>query len=90
MKDRPIITFTERGGGRPALILHGGGPFTVAPIADGLAATICTIVPIHPGWNGTERPGQFERVSHYARAYLDLLEDLDLTDVLVVGSSLGG
>ncbi len=35
------ITFTEAGTGRPVLILHGGGgPFTVAGIADHLAETM--------------------------------------------------
>ena len=50
------LTLTETGSGRPALILHGGGgPFTVAGIADHLAATMYTIIPTHPGWNGTPR-----------------------------------
>ena len=51
------VTLTEAGSGRPALVLHGGGgPFTVAGIADHLAETMRAITPTHPGWNGAARP----------------------------------
>lgn len=85
------FTVTEAGAGRPALILHGGGgPFTVASIADHLAPVMHTITPTHPGWEGTARPEWFDGVDDLAIAYLRFLEDEDLTDVLVIGSSLGG
>jgi pimeloyl-ACP methyl ester carboxylesterase len=85
------ITLTESGTGRPALILHGGGgPFTVAGIANHLAETMHTITPTHPGWNGTERPEWLSGIDDLALAYLHYLEDNDLHDVLVIGSSLGG
>ena len=85
------LTLSEAGGGRPALILHGGGgPFTVAGLADHLAATMHTVTPTHPGWNGTPRPDWFSGVDDLALAYLHYLEDNDLRDVLVIGSSLGG
>lgn len=85
------ITVTEAGTGRPVLILHGGGgPFTVASIADHLATTMHTITPTHPGWNGTDRPDWFTGIDDLALAYLHYLKDNDLHDVLVIGSSLGG
>lgn len=85
------ITFTEAGAGRTALVLHGGGgPATVAGIAGHLAATMRAITPTHPGWDGTERPGWLTGVDDLALAYLQHLEDNDLSDVLVVGSSIGG
>ncbi len=85
------ITFTEAGAGRPVLILHGGGgPFTVAGIADHLAETMHTITPTHPGWNGTLRPAWLSGIDDLALAYLQFLEDNDLHDVLVIGSSMGG
>ena len=85
------ITFTESGTGRPVLILHGGGgPFTVAGIANHLAETMHTIIPTHPGWNGTYRPEWFSGIDDLAFAYLQHLEDNDLRDVLVIGSSVGG
>jgi pimeloyl-ACP methyl ester carboxylesterase len=85
------VTLTEAGTGRPALVLHGGGgPFTVAPIAEHLAETMHAVTPTHPGWNGTPRPDGFSGIDDVALAYLDYLDDNDLRDVLVVGSSLGG
>jgi pimeloyl-ACP methyl ester carboxylesterase len=85
------VTLTEAGLGRPALVLHGGGgPFTVAGIAEHLAETMHAITPTHPGWNGTPRPDWFSSIDDIALAYLGYLEDNDLRDVLVVGSSLGG
>jgi pimeloyl-ACP methyl ester carboxylesterase len=48
------------------------------------------VTPTHPGWNGTARPDWLSRIDDIALAYLAYLEDNDLRDVLVVGSSLGG
>ena len=85
------ITVTETGAGRPVLNLHGGGgPFTVAAIADHLAETMRVITPTHPGWNGAIRPDRLASIGDLAGVYLELLEAEDLRDVLVVGSSLGG
>jgi pimeloyl-ACP methyl ester carboxylesterase len=85
------LTLTEAGAGRPVLILHGGGgPVTVAGIADHLAKTMHTIASTHPGWNGTVRPAWFSGIDDLALAYLHYLEDNDLRNVLVIGSSLGG
>lgn len=85
------LTLTENGTGRPVLILHGGGgPFTVAGIADHLAATMHTITPTHPGWNGTPCPAWLSGIDDLALTYLHYLEDHGLRNVLVIGSSLGG
>lgn len=82
---------TETGSGRPVLILHGGGgPFTVSPIAAHVAETAHAIVPTLPGWNGTPRPDSLAKIADYADYYAGLLEQRDLSDVLVIGSSLGG
>ena len=85
------LTLTEAGTGRPVLILHGGGgPFTVASIADHLADRTHTIVPTHPGWNGTARPAWLSSIGELAQAYLRYIEDSNLRNVLIIGSSLGG
>ena len=89
-RDLPVV-LTEAGSGRPALVLHGGGgPFTVAGIAEHLAETMRAITPTHPGWNGAARPDWLTTINDIALAYVGYLEDNDLRDVLVVGSSLGG
>jgi pimeloyl-ACP methyl ester carboxylesterase len=85
------IGLSEAGSGSPALVLHGGGgPATVEPIARHLADTHRTFTPTHPGWNGSARPAWLTRIDDLAAAYSGLLGELDLSDVLVVGSSLGG
>ncbi|WP_079062782.1 alpha/beta fold hydrolase [Peterkaempfera griseoplana] len=85
------LTLTEAGSGRPVLVLHGGGgPATVAGLAQHLSRTAHTITPVHPGWDGTHRPAWLTGIDHLALAYLRLLNDRGLRDVLVVGSSLGG
>jgi pimeloyl-ACP methyl ester carboxylesterase len=48
------------------------------------------ITPTHPGWNGSPRPDWLAGIEDIATAYLGYLEDNDLRDVLLVGSSLGG
>ncbi|MBV6699944.1 alpha/beta hydrolase [Kitasatospora aureofaciens] len=85
------LTVSEAGAGRPVLILHGGGgPATVAGLAEHLARTAHTITPVHPGWDGTHRPDWLTGIDDLALAYLHHLHDRRLEDVLVVGSSLGG
>lgn len=90
---RPGLTipFQESGAGRPALVLHGGGgPATVAGLAAHLAGTHRTLLPTHPGWNGTDRPDWLSDVGTLAELYLELLKAEGLRDVVLVGSSLGG
>ena len=89
--DGLTVRFDERGNsGRPILILHGGGgPQTVAGLAAGLSKAH-VLVPTHPGFAGEPRPEWFDSIDDLAFAYLDLLERLDLRDVLVIGSSMGG
>jgi pimeloyl-ACP methyl ester carboxylesterase len=87
------VTLTDRGQGHPFLLLHGGGgPQTVAGFADLLAGThpARVITPVHPGFGGTSRPAALTRVADLASVYAALLAELDLTDVTVVGNSIGG
>jgi pimeloyl-ACP methyl ester carboxylesterase len=85
------VTVQDSGGGRPALVLHGGGgPATVAGIAAHLAEAVRVLMPTHPGWDGTERPERLRTMAGLADAYLHLLSGQDLRHVLVVGSSIGG
>ena len=85
------LALSEAGTGRPVLVLHGGGgPATVAGLVAHLAQTTHTIAPTHPGWDGTHRPGWLTGIDDLALAYLHYLHDQQLSDVLVIGSSLGG
>jgi pimeloyl-ACP methyl ester carboxylesterase len=94
--DGLTVTFNEYGdraaaGGSGVLLLHGGGGLrTVAGLGAALAEHAYVIAPNHPGFDGTPRPDWFDRIDDLAVAYLDLLDTLDLTRVLVAGSSIGG
>src|SRR5262245_6750959 len=87
------LTLSERGEGRPVLLLHGGGgPLTVTPWAERLADATKTrvLTPIHPGFAGTPRPDSLRTIRDLAALYVTLLDTLDLQDVLVIGNSIGG
>lgn len=85
------VQLVESGAGRPTLVLHGGGGVpTMQGLADHLAATgHHVLLPTHPGWGGTPRPDG-DTLADVAGRYAALLAERDLTDVLVIGSSLGG
>ncbi|TMB86899.1 MAG: alpha/beta hydrolase, partial [Chloroflexi bacterium] len=79
--------------GRPFLILHGGaGPQSVSGFADLLAETthVRVITPTHPGFGGTPRPNGLDSIRRLAELYVALLDQLALTDVTVIGNSIGG
>lgn len=81
----------EQGHGAPVLVLHGGGgPSTVAGLATHLSSTGLVLTPTHPGWNGTSRPTSISSVVDLADLYLRELEQRDLSNVKVIGSSMGG
>ena len=87
------VRLTERGAGRPLLLLHGGaGPVSVAAYADALAAEqpFRVITPTHPGFDGTARPASLTTVAQLGQLYAALLAQLELDDVTVVGNSIGG
>jgi pimeloyl-ACP methyl ester carboxylesterase len=91
LTDELTLTFEDRGSGPALLVLHGGGgPQTVARFVAALSARARVIAPVHPGFAGTPRPPSFDSVEQIAQACAALLERLDLTDVLVVGFSIGG
>lgn len=73
------------------LYLHGGaGPRTMAGIATALSEHVHGLVPTHPGFDGTARPEGFDTIADLAEAYLDLLDELGLNGVMVMGNSIGG
>jgi pimeloyl-ACP methyl ester carboxylesterase len=81
----------QRGEGRPVLLLHGaGGPRTNAPFFDLLAQRVRLIAPSHPGFGNSPLPEWFDNVDDLAYLYLDLLDQLDLRDVVLLGFSMGG
>ena len=85
------VTLDEQGDGRPVLLLHrGGGPPSMGPLPSALSEDFHVIAPVHPGFAGTPRPEWFDGIDDIALSYVQLLEQRDLDDVLLIGSSIGG
>ena len=85
------ITIDKQGEGRPLILLHGGGgPPSMGALPSALAETFEVIAPVHPGFAGTPRPEWYVGIDDIALTYVQLLEQRNLRDVLVVGSSIGG
>ncbi|NEN05746.1 alpha/beta hydrolase [Diaminobutyricibacter tongyongensis] len=87
------VTYAEFGQGRPVVILHGGaGPQSVTAFAELFAARgdSRVIVPTHPGFAGTPRPDHLDSIRALAELYATMIDELDLTDVLLIGNSIGG
>lgn len=91
------VTFSDLGSDadtdarQSVLLVHGGaGPVSVAAFAELLAADARVILPVHPGFDSTPRPKQLADVRALAAVYSQLVRDLRLTNVCVIGNSVGG
>jgi pimeloyl-ACP methyl ester carboxylesterase len=85
------LELLEFGAGQPLLFLHGaGGVPQSAPFLDLLAEHFRVIVPSHPGFGDSDLPKDFDCVDDLAYLYLDLIDRLELSDLVLVGSSFGG
>ena len=87
------VTLDDHDRSTPFLLLHGGGGVaTVAGFADLLAERTHSrvLVPTHPGFGGTPRPAHLSSTRELAAIYVELLDQLDLHNVTVIGNSFGG
>jgi pimeloyl-ACP methyl ester carboxylesterase len=85
------VDVVRKGSGQPLLLLHGGGgPIAAMPFVDKLAKKFEIIAPTHPGFGGSNIPDSFDRIDDLVYLYLDLLDELDLNDVVLMGFSMGG
>ena len=81
----------EGGSGPPLLFLHGGGGLRpTAPFFAALSRDFRVIAPVHPGYGRSNLPFWLDSVDDFAHVYLELLARLDLTNVLLIGHSIGG
>ncbi len=87
---------TSVGGGLPLVMLHGGGPGASAWSNFGsalptFAATFRTLLVDQPGFGGSDKPpvvGNYYR--HSAEYVVQLLDELGIDRVHLLGNSLGG
>lgn len=85
-------TRLRRGGtGAPLLFLHGAnGAPVVTPFMEKLAQRFDVLVPEHPGYGKSDEPEWLENIHDLAYFYLDFLKALSLSNVTLVGTSMGG
>ncbi len=85
------IDLTEKGSGPPLLFLHAeNGIEPAAAAIEELAKSARVIAPTHPGYGRSELPKGMRSVDDLSYFYLDLLDQLDLKDLTVVGVGFGG
>jgi pimeloyl-ACP methyl ester carboxylesterase len=81
----------ETGAGSPLLFLHGASGVPLdSPLLGLLGEHFRVIAPSHPGFGRSSLPENFDSVGDLAYLYLDLMDALDVSDVVLVGSSFGG
>jgi pimeloyl-ACP methyl ester carboxylesterase len=92
IKTRGGELLLRRGGKGPALLfLHGaGGAAGSQPFFEKLAGRFDLLAADHPGFGRSPLPPWLDDISDLAYFYLDLIDELGLKDVHVVGHSMGG
>ena len=85
------LEYLDKGSGPVILYLHSSeGANADLELVERLAKTHRVVMPALPGFGLSETASHVRTVDDMSYACLDLLEELDLRDVTVVGSSLGG
>jgi pimeloyl-ACP methyl ester carboxylesterase len=91
MIDGCKVRIMRKGEGAPLLFLHGASGAAVwLPFMDALSKDFDVIVPEHPGFGKSEDPEWLDGIEDLAFFYLDLIAQMGLGNVHVVGTSLGG
>ena len=85
------VRLHRAGRGRTVLFLHGaGGVPQWLPFFDKLAERCEVLVPEHPGFGGSDDPPFIRSIGDLAFFYLDLVEEMRLDRIHLIGNSLGG
>ena len=89
--DGVSIDLRRKGQGRPLLFLQGIESWIRDEEFSGpLATNHEVILPQNPGFGHSELPIDFREIGDFAQFYLHMLEESDLNDVVLVGTSFGG
>ena len=85
------VEIHRAGSGPPLLYLHAEQYYEqVRPYLDALAKKWRVIAPRHPGYGAASGATDLRSVDDLAYLYLDLLDELKLDNVVLVGASFGG
>lgn len=85
------VRLLRAGSGSTILFLHGANGFPGwLPLFEQLSADHEVIIPEHPSFGASEDAPKLRNVADYAYYYLDFIEKMGLTNVHLVGHSLGG
>jgi pimeloyl-ACP methyl ester carboxylesterase len=84
------IRLMRGGAGDPLLYLHGASGASWLPFLQTLTQKYDVIAPEHPGFGESDTPDWLDNIADLAYFYLDLLDELKLEGVHLVGNSLGG
>jgi pimeloyl-ACP methyl ester carboxylesterase len=84
------IRLMRAGAGDPLIYLHGASGAAWLPFLSELAQKFDVIAPEHPGFGESDTPDWLDDIHDVAYFYLDLLDELKLDGVHLVGNSLGG
>src|SRR5580700_5344055 len=84
------IRLMRGGAGSPLVVLHGASGANVLPFMQQLAQKFDVIAPEHPGFGESDTPDWLDNIHDVAYFYLDLLDELKLNGVHLVGKTLAG
>ncbi len=84
------IVMLTAGSGDPLLFLHGAGTWHGFDFALPWASHHRVMIPYHPGWGDSGDAPDNPTVHDYTMHYLELIDQLGLERVDVVGFSMGG
>jgi pimeloyl-ACP methyl ester carboxylesterase len=84
------IRLMRGGSGDPLVYLHGASGASWLPFLQTLTKRFDVIAPEHPGFGESDSPDWLDNIHDLAYFYLDLINELKLKHVHLVGNSLGG
>lgn len=85
-----VAQVMEAGQGSQVLFLHGTFGMPWDPFLDLLSQNRQVVAPVHPGFRDVDAPESLSDLNDLVVYYLDLLDELKLHRVPVVGHSFGG
>jgi len=85
------IAIRRQGHGPSLLVLHGlDGASGFGPLTERLGARSSVVVPSHPGYDASDTPDWLDGIPDLANFYLEMIEQLDLRNLHLVGTCIGG